>query len=402
MTDTTRVQDAAVEGPQVDAIPPWPGIDAEPSTPEQWAAPAAEEARFGRGQFELIWIRFVRNRAAMIGGGVVILLYVMAVFASFIAPYDADQRFDAAIYVPPQPIYWVNDGRIYPHILGLTPTTDPDTLLRTYAPDPSVKIPVEFFVRGTPYNLLGFIPTDLHLYGVAQSDIGVFILGTDRAGRDQFSRIVIGSQISLTLGLVGVFLSLVIGSLLGVASGYYGGAIDNVIQRAIEVIRSFPSIPLWMALAAAFPPHWPPLQVYFAISIVLSFIGWTWLARQLRGKVLSLREEEFVLASQLAGASDARIIVRHLIPSVTGHIIVISTLAIPGMILAETALTFLGIGIRPPLVSWGTLLQDAANVQTLAHAPWLLSPVIAIVITVLAFNFLGDGVRDAADPYSVA
>ncbi|MBV9328271.1 MAG: ABC transporter permease [Chloroflexi bacterium] len=402
MTDTTRVQDAAVEGPQVDAVPPWPGIDAEPSTPEQWAAPAAEEARFGRGQFELIWIRFVRNRAAMIGGGVVILLYVMAVFASFIAPYDADQRFDAAIYVPPQPIYWVNDGRIYPHILGLTPTTDPDTLLRTYAPDPSVKIPVEFFVRGTPYNLLGFIPTDLHLYGVAQSDIGVFILGTDRAGRDQFSRIVIGSQISLTLGLVGVFLSLVIGSLLGVASGYYGGAIDNVIQRAIEVIRSFPSIPLWMALAAAFPPHWPPLQVYFAISIVLSFIGWTWLARQLRGKVLSLREEEFVLASQLAGASDARIIVRHLIPSVTGHIIVISTLAIPGMILAETALTFLGIGIRPPLVSWGTLLQDAANVQTLAHAPWLLSPVIAIVITVLAFNFLGDGVRDAADPYSVA
>jgi peptide/nickel transport system permease protein len=249
--------------------------------------------------------------------------------------------------------------------------------------------------------MLGLIPADVHLYGVARPDLGVFLLGTDRQGRDQFSRILVGSQISLTIGLLGVFLSLLIGSLLGVASGYYGGAIDNVIQRAIEVIRSFPPIPLWMALAAAFPPHWPALQVYFAISVVLSFIGWTWLARQLRGKVLSLREEEFVMAAQLAGASDARIIVRHLIPSVAGHIIVISTLAIPGMILAETALTFLGIGIRPPLVSWGTLLHDAQNIQTLAHAPWLLAPVGAIVVAVLAFNFLGDGVRDATDPYSV-
>jgi peptide/nickel transport system permease protein len=243
--------------------------------------------------------------------------------------------------------------------------------------------------------------SDVHLFGVDRSDIGVFLLGTDRQGRDQLSRILMGSQISLTIGLLGVFLSLLIGSLLGVASGYYGGLTDNIIQRAIEVIRSFPSIPLWMALAAAFPPHWPALQVYFAISVVLSFIGWTWLARQLRGKVLALREDEFVLAAQLAGASDLRIILRHLIPNVTGHIIVISTLAIPGMILAETALTFLGIGIRPPLVSWGTLLQDATNIQTLAHAPWLLSPVAAIVIAVLAFNFLGDGVRDAADPYSV-
>jgi peptide/nickel transport system permease protein len=229
----------------------------------------------------------------------------------------------------------------------------------------------------------------------------VFILGTDRQGRDQLSRILIGSQISLTIGLLGVFLSLLIGSLLGVASGYYGGAVDNVIQRAIEVIRSFPSIPLWMALAAAFPPHWPALEVYFAISVVLSFIGWTWLARQLRGKVLALREEEFVLAAQLTGASDARIIGKHLIPAVAGHIIVVSTLAVPGMILAETALTFLGIGIRPPLVSWGTLLNEGQNLQTLATAPWLLAPVGAIVIAVLAFNFLGDGIRDATDPYSV-
>jgi peptide/nickel transport system permease protein len=361
----------------------------------------ADKVGPGRGQLELVWLRFVRNRAALVGGAVVVALYVVAALANFVAPYDADQRFDTAIYVGPQSIYLVDDGKIYPHVLGLTLTTDPETLRRTYAPDPTQKIPVHLLARGTPYRLLGLIPSDIHLFGLERSDTGVFLLGTDRQGRDQFSRILMGSQISLTIGLLGVFLSLLIGSLLGVASGYYGGAADNVIQRAIEVIRSFPSIPLWMALAAAFPPHWPALQVYFAISVVLSFIGWTWLARQLRGKVLALREEEFVLAAQLAGASDLRIILRHLIPNVTGHIIVISTLAIPGMILAETALTFLGIGIRPPLVSWGTLLQDAQNIQTLAHAPWLLAPVAAIVIAVLAFNFLGDGVRDAADPYSV-
>ncbi|HLZ26167.1 MAG TPA: ABC transporter permease [Chloroflexota bacterium] len=374
---------------------------AEQLAADQRPLTAAEDARYGRSQIQLIWLRFIRNRAALVGGAVVVTLYLVAAFANFVAPYDADQRFDADIYVSPQPIYLIDDGKIYPHVLGLTLTTDPETLRRSYAPDPTQKIPVHVLVHGTPYRLLGLIPGDVHLLGVDRPDIGVFLLGTDRQGRDQLSRILMGSQISLTIGLLGVFLSLLIGSLLGVASGYYGGAIDNVIQRAIEVIRSFPSIPLWMALAAAFPPHWPALQVYFAISVVLSFIGWTWLARQLRGKVLALREEEFVLASQLSGASDLRIILRHLIPNVTGHIIVISTLAVPGMILAETALTFLGIGIRPPLVSWGTLLQDATNIQTLAHAPWLLSPVAAIVIAVLAFNFLGDGVRDAADPYSV-
>jgi len=385
---------------KTEIIERWTGAE-QALPPDEPQLTAEEEARYGRRQSELVWLRFVRNRAALAGGGVILLLYVTSAFANFVAPYDADQRFDLAIYASPQPIYLVDEGRIYPHILGLTPKTDPETLLRTYVPDPTQKIPVQFLAAGAPYRILGLIPSNVHLFGVNTPDVGVFLLGTDRQGRDQLSRILIGSQISLTVGLLGVFLSLIIGSLLGVASGYYGGAIDNVIQRAIEVIRSFPSIPLWMALAASFPPHWPPLQIYFAISVVLSFIGWTWLARQLRGKVLSLREEEFVLAAQLAGASDARIIILHLIPSVTGHIIVISTLAIPGMILAETALTFLGIGIRPPLVSWGTLLQDSQNIQTLAHAPWLLAPVAAIVIAVLAFNFLGDGLRDATDPYSV-
>jgi peptide/nickel transport system permease protein len=386
---------------KAEIIERWTGADTQVLPPDEPQLTVEEEARYGRRQSELVWLRFVRNRAALAGGGVILLLYVIAAFANFVAPYDADQRFDLAIYASPQPIYLVDEGKIYPHILGLTPKTDPETLLRTYVPDPTQKIPVHFLAAGAPYRILGLIPSSVHLFGVDAPDVGVFMLGTDRQGRDQLSRILIGSQISLTVGLLGVFLSLLIGSLLGVASGYYGGAIDNVIQRAIEVIRSFPSIPLWMALAASFPPHWPPLQIYFAISVVLSFIGWTWLARQLRGKVLSLREEEFVLAAQLAGASDARIIILHLIPSVTGHIIVISTLAIPGMILAETALTFLGIGIRPPLVSWGTLLQDSQNIQTLAHAPWLLAPVAAIVIAVLAFNFLGDGLRDATDPYSV-
>lgn len=368
--------------------------------PAEEVATAEAEKRYAATQWQIIRRRFARNRVAVIGAIVILAFYVLAALANFVAPYGADQRFDLAVYVPPQPIYLVDDGRVYPHVLSLRLTTDPETLRRTYTPDAGVKVPVQFFVQGEPYRLLGLIPTSIHLYGVPGQDFGVFLLGTDRQGRDQLSRLLIGSQISLTIGLLGVFLSLLIGSVLGVASGYYGGWIDDLIQRMIEVVRSFPAIPLWMALAAAFPPHWPALQVYFAISVVLSLIGWTWLARQLRGKVLALREEEFVLATQLAGGSDRRVIFRHLLPEVSGHIIVVSTLAVPGMILAETALTFLGIGIRPPLVSWGTLLQDAQNIQTLAHFPWLLMPVVFIAAAVLAFNFLGDGLRDATDPHS--
>jgi len=381
-------------------VPQWT-YPVDGAIPEPEVVSAEDEKRYSTSQLELIRRRFLRNRAAIVGGAVILGFYLVALFANFLAPYDADQRFDTAIYAPPQALYFVDDGKVYPHVLGLTLKTDLETLRRTYTPDPTVKVPVQFFVKGEPYRLAGLIPTDVHLFGIPGQDFGIFLLGTDRQGRDQLSRLLIGSQISLTIGLVGVTLSLLIGSVMGVASGYYGGRIDDLMQRTIEIVRSFPAIPLWMALAAAFPPHWPPLQVYFAISVVLSLIGWTWLARQLRGKVLALREEEFVLAAQLAGASDARIITRHLIPAVSGHIIVVSTLAVPGMILAETALTFLGIGIRPPLVSWGTLLQEAQNIQTLAHFPWLLMPVVWIASAVLAFNFLGDGLRDAADPYSV-
>lgn len=383
---------------------PWsyPDDPLEDAIAEERALTPEEQRRYSRTQLQLVWLRFTHNRAAMVGGTVVLIMYLTALFGGFVAPYDADQRFDSAINVPPQPIYLIDDGRVYPHILGLKSVVDRQTLRRTYEPDPYTKIPVSFFVRGTPYKLFGLIPTDIHLFGLADNkEMGVFLAGTDRQGRDQFSRLVIGSQISLTIGLVGVFLSLVIGTIMGVASGYYGGWIDDLMQRLLEIIRSFPSIALWMALAAAFPPHWPPLQVFFAIGVVLSLIGWTSLARQLRGKVLSLREDEYVLAAQLAGGSDTRIIFKHLIPAVTSQIVVIATLAIPQMILSETLLSFLGIGIRPPLVSWGTLLQDAQNVQTLAQFPWLLMPVVPIAIAVLAFNFLGDGLRDATDPYSM-
>jgi peptide/nickel transport system permease protein len=346
-----------------------------------------------------MWRKFVRSRTAIIGGVVVLLFYLVAAFANFLAPYGGDQRLVEYLYAPPQGLHF--DREIGLYIFGLDREFDQETLKATYTTDVKRKIPVRFFVHDQPYKLLGLIETDLHLFGTTDKSMGVFLLGTDRQGRDMLSRILIGSQMSLTIGLVGVFMSLIIGSILGVASGYFGGTIDNVMQRLIEVIRSFPSIPLWMALTAALPQHWPPERVYFAITVILSLIGWTWLARQLRGKVLALREEEFVTAAQLAGAGDAWVILRHLIPAVFGHIIVIATLAMPGMILAESALSFLNLGLRPPLISWGVLLQEAQNLETLRHFPWLLMPAAFISAAVLAFNFFGDGLRDAADPYSV-
>ena len=359
----------------------------------------AEEARFGLSQFQLMWRKFKRSRAAIIGGIVVFLLYMVALFANFLAPYGGDQRNTDFLYVPPMALHFDFSTGFY--VNELKKSINLDTLLTTYVSLPDTKMPIRFFVHNQPYKLIGLFESDVHLFGIDNKDAALYLLGSDRQGRDLLSRIILGSQMSLTIGLVGVILSLFIGSIMGTTSGYFGGTIDNLIQRLIEVIRSFPSIPLWMALSAALPQHWPPEQVYFSITIILSFIGWTWLARQLRGKVLALREEEYVNAALLSGASDTWVIFRHLIPAVLGHIIVITTLAMPGMILAESTLSFLNLGLRPPMISWGVLLNESQSLETIRHFPWLLFPAVAIAATVLAFNFFGDGLRDAADPYSM-
>jgi peptide/nickel transport system permease protein len=278
--------------------------------------------------------------------------------------------------------------------------TEFDKNLRRVYRETDNKLYLKFFAPGESYKLFGFIDTNIHLFQAEGGGV-VSLLGTDRQGRDMFSRIVLGSQLSLTIGLVGVILSLLLGTVLGIASGYFGGWIDEIIQRMIEIVRAFPTIPLWMALSAAIPAGWSQEQTYFAITVILSLIGWTWLARQLRGLVLSLRESDYVTAAKLAGASHWRIISKHLIPATLGQIIVVATLSLPSMIIAETALSFLGLGLRPPTTSWGVLLQEAQNFESLALYPWVLSPAIVIVIVILAFSFLGDGLRDAADPFTI-
>lgn len=374
------------------------GEDFEESVPVDRGTEKSLEAIYAASQWQLIWRKFIRNRVAIVGGVVILIYYLSALFAGFLAPYTLSTRFQKYIYMPPQPVHFLNEGKFQPFVYDVKLTID-ENLRKFYEPDLTQKIPIKFFARGEPYKLFGLLETDVHLF---QAPGGVVsLLGTDRQGRDMFSRILYGSQISLTIGLLGVFLSLSFGSVLGVASGYYGGWVDDLIQRLIELVRSFPAIPLWMALSAAVPPHWPPLRTYFVVTLILSVIGWTWLARQLRGKVLALRNEDFVLAAKLAGASDARVIFRHLIPATFGHIIVVSTLAMPAMILAETALSFLGLGLRPPITSWGVLLKEAQNIQSIALYPWVFTPAVAIAISILAFNFLGDGLRDASDPYTV-
>jgi peptide/nickel transport system permease protein len=351
-------------------------------------------------QWKLVWWKFRKHKLALISGVIVILIYLVALFVEFLAPFPSDKTNSKYLYAPPQALHLFDNGKLSPYVSGYTSKIDPIALRRTFAVDPTKKVPVRFFVEGFSYKVLGLFPTNRHLIGPVDSKEPIYLLGADRLGRDLLSRLIMGTRISMSIGLIGVFLSLVLGILLGGISGYYGGRIDNFIQRLIEFLRSIPSIPLWMGLAAALPTNMPPLQVYFGITIILSLIGWTGLARVVRGRFLSLREEDFVMSARLDGQSEMGIILFQMLPAFTSHVIAAITLAIPGMILSETSLSFLGLGLREPVVSWGVLLQDAQDIRAIATAPWLLIPALAVVLAVLTLNFLGDGLRDAADPYA--
>jgi peptide/nickel transport system permease protein len=367
----------------------------------QDAGGRAEERVAVATQWQLMWWRFRKHKLALGGTVVLAAFYLVAVFADFLAYADPSESEAQRSLIAPQAIHWFDDGRFSPYVHPLKGTRDPMTFKRVYVPDGSRKLPVTFFGRGEPYRFFGFIPMDRHLIAVDGARAGdvLFLLGTDTQGRDLWSRLMYATQTSMTIGLASVALSLVLGVVLGGISGYLGGVVDTVIQRVIEILRSIPTIPLWMGLAAAVPGDWSVVQVYFAITIIISLIGWTELARVVRGRFISLRQEDFVMAAELVGCSRSRIVFRHMVPSFMSHIIAATTLAIPAIIISETSLSFLGLGLRPPAISWGVLLQDAQNIQALVISPWLLIPALPVVVAVLAFNFMGDGVRDAADPY---
>jgi peptide/nickel transport system permease protein len=364
----------------------------------------AEERISVASQRQLMWWRFRKHRLAMAAGGVLIVFYLIAIFCEFVAYADPHDTEAYRKDISPQPIRLFDEGRFSPHVFGMKGERDPVTWLKSYVPDPEKKASLRLFARGFEYELFGLIKTDRHLIGVSegQAEDFIFLLGTDRVGRDLFSRLVFATRISLSIGLVGVTLSLFLGVLLGGISGYFGGVADTIIQRVIEVLRSIPTIPLWMGLAAALPRDWDIIRIYFAITIILSFIGWTGLAREVRGRFLTLREEDFVMAAELLGAGRLRVVFRHMVPSFLSHIIASTTLALPAMIIAETSLSFLGLGMQAPAISWGTLLRDSQNVSAIVATPWMLLPAVPVIVAILAFNFVGDGLRDAADPYAVA
>ena len=357
---------------------------------------------FTASQWKLMWWRFIQHRIAIFSMAVLLVAYTVAIFAEFLSPHNPNRFSSLYVMAPPMRLRLVEDGSFTwpPYVHGFTSTRNEETLRMEVVPDESQIYRLKFLVHGDPYLFWGRFETDLHLFGLASEEHPLFLLGADDLGRDLFSRILYGSRISLSIGLVGVGFSLIFGVLLGGISGYFGGIIDTVIQRIIEFLRSLPAIPLWLTLAAVLPPDWSALRIYFGITIILSLIGWTGIARVVRGRFLSLREEDFILAARLANASQLRIILRHMVPSFTSHLIAHITLAIPAMILSETALSFLGLGLQPPIVSWGVLLQGAQNLRALAFAPWLLWPGFFVVTVILAFNFAGDGLRDAADPYA--
>lgn len=348
-------------------------------------------------QWKLIWWRYRKHKMAMIGLWVLGLMYLVALLAGFFAPFSTSSTASTHAYHPPQlPKFSMAEG-LYVH--PTEGSTDLETLQRVFEVDETHTVPLGFFVKGDPYKLVGLIESDIHFFGPKNAGDRFYLLGADRAGADLLSKIIHGSQISLSIGLVGVAISLLLGLLLGGISGYFGGWVDNVIQRLIELIMSVPTLPLWLGLAAAIPPGWGIVNTYLMITVILSLLGWTSLARVVRGRLLQTRGEDYVLAARLDGASTGRIIFKHMLPTFSSHIIATVSLAIPAMILAETSLSFLGLGMRAPAVSWGVLLQDAQSVRVIASAPWLLTPGLVVVLAVVAFNFVGDGLRDSADPY---
>jgi peptide/nickel transport system permease protein len=381
--------DVRVDAPSADAG----GAPVASAGPAVYVAPA----------WKLTWWRFRKHKLALVCLWVFLLIALVAAAPEFFATHDPNDTAAVRAYIPPQTLRVVHEGRLtWPFAYAIEGRRDQRTLRMVWAADEETRYPLRFFVRGYSYRLFGIIPTDRHLIGFAGAsgrDVP-HLLGTDRLGRDQWSRLVYGTRISLSIGLVAVALSTVLGIVLGGISGYFGGLVDNVIQRLIELLQALPPIPIWLALSAALPRTWPVERVYFAITVILALLGWTRLAREVRGRFLSLREEDFVTAARLVGASRRRVIFSHMVPSFTSHIIAAVTLAVPLMILNETFLSFLGLGLRPPAISWGVMLQEAQNLQSVVNAPWLLIPGLLVIITVLALNILGDGLRDAADPYN--
>ncbi len=363
-----------------------------------------QEKYYMASQWKLMWWKLKRHKIAVAAGFFLIFMYLVAAFAELFAPYALQHRDVRHTFAPPQSIHLFHEGKLVgPFVYGYSAERDMETLQKIYTPDPSKVHRIRFFCsggyRGADYEFWGLFKADFHLFCPSGTRQPVYLLGTDRLGRDMLSRIIYGARISLAIGLIGIVVSFALGIGIGGLAGFYGGLVDNVVQRIIEILKSFPRLPLWMALSASLPAKWSPLYIYFGITLILALLDWPSLARAVRSKLLSLREEDFAIAAQLMGASTKRIIGKHLVPSFASHLIASASLAIPEMILGETALSFLGLGLRPPVTSWGVLLNEAQNIQIVVLYPWLMAPMIPVILVILAFNFLGDGLRDAADPY---
>tara|TARA_A100001037_G_scaffold92610_1_gene84020 strand:- start:16196 stop:17374 length:1179 start_codon:yes stop_codon:yes gene_type:complete len=375
-------------------------VSGEPFDPYSVESMTSEQERYYMAsQWQMMWWKFCRHRLAVISGAILAVFYFSILISEFLAPYHLHSRDAQHIFAPPQSLHLFHKGEfVGPFVYGLDYRLNMENLKREYTPNPDKVQPIRFFCSGDSYKFWGLFEASAHLFCPAEGGT-LYLLGTDRLGRDMLSRIVYGTRISLTVGLIGISISFLLGLFFGGVSGYFGGWWDTLTQRLIEIIRSFPELPLWMALSAALPVTWSPTLIYFGITVILGLIDWTGLARAVRGKILSLREEDFATAAQLMGASSSRIIGRHLMPSFMSHLIASATLSIPSMILGETALSFLGLGLRPPITSWGVLLNEAQNINVVALYPWLMLPVVPVIIVVLTLNFFGDGLRDAADPY---